>query len=344
MKRLFNLASKSNNAFVKKILRKVATKNHLTMYLINNLKSQDARIGYYCNTVESKILFENAIKKDILKQDDLIIVKNNDLKSDYFKNSSFFQGFSFKNIDVVFCCTMGPHDGSDIDGLWNAAIKENANMLIDTIACTEKPSLKYRFHNLSYHLDEESAVPSHFNLDNYINELKSIAKSFERNISIIDMCAGQGCIGFSVMNESNNITSLLSVEINPNQITLMKNSIKSNKLPEDKIDILQSDGLELVPKHLKFDLVCCNPPHYDMSGGKKDMKKIRTADKGWQFHRKFLKEVTDYLKPNGIFTILENSKGSTIETFKPMIAKDLEIINVKEVKHTPFYIIIAKKV
>ena len=77
----------------------------------------------------------------------------------------------------------------------------------------------------------------------------------------MDICAGQGSIGFSLFNENKNLTKLFSVEINPTQVIQMRKTLKKNKISTKNIQIIRSDALNSVPKNIKVDLVSGNTPH-----------------------------------------------------------------------------------
>jgi len=85
----------------------------------------------------------------------------------------------------------------------------------------------------------------------------------------------------------------------------------------DRVSVYLSDNLKSIPPAERWDLVVSNPPHFadDYIGDS------RGHDPDWRIHREFFSTVSAFLKPGGVIVLQENTAGSTVETFRDMIAE-----------------------
>ena len=177
---------------------------------------------------------------------------------------------------------------------------------------------------------------SNFGQD-FIPFLKSC--DMPRQQRVFEWCAGPGFIGFSLL--ANGLAETLCLaDINPEAVQACQRTIMKNKLA-GRVSAYHSNNLRNVPHTEKWDLVVSNPPHFvdDWIGD------LRTYDGDWQIHREFFATVGHFLKPGGIIVLQENNRGSTADTFRPMInAAGLSIVFVAECRpqrtlHDRFYYI-----
>jgi len=340
-KKLMNFVSNLNNAFLKRTLRKIASDKQVSFYQFNDLVRKNQNFAIFSNTEKTSKLVSDAIKSNIIKNDTPVIVFDSHIP-ELSTNHHDLDTFDFSDIEIVYCHTISKPNASDIDLLYQTMTKKNSNItFMDNTAFPKNHSnMLYKFRGLTYSIDSKTVIPAHFIVDFYINELKRLTESFDKKINMLDMCAGQGCIGLSTMNECENISNLLLAEISKYEIQQMQKTLQLNKLSQVKI--IQSDVFDNISKNSTFDLISCNPPHFDINDDD-DITKLQRADKDWKFHKKFLGSVSQFLNPSGIVTLIENKDGSTQETFKNMFSEDVKIIDVKDVINTQFYIIYAQK-
>ncbi len=175
----------------------------------------------------------------------------------------------------------------------------------------------------------------------YIEMMKKTISGFKRKIILLDICAGQGSIGFSLINECSNVKKLFSLEINPFQVNQMKNTIQHNKLKN--IEVIESNVFDSV-KNIKVDLIVANPPHTNKDDKDRDLYEIQRNDKDWFFHKKFFSSVGDYLSDDGIITLVENKSTSSPELFERMMPNTLKIYDVKMLDNSNYYIMFIEKV
>jgi hypothetical protein len=138
-----------------------------------------------------------------------------------------------------------------------------------------------------------------------------------------EWCSGPGFIGFSLLGHGLCETLCLA-DINPQAVEACRRTIERNKLGT-RVAVYHSNNLAGIPATEKWDLVVSNPPHFvDFLIGD-----LRGHDPDWSVHRGFYAAVGSHLNAGGVLVIQENNRGSTAETFRPMIeASGLAIIFV----------------
>lgn len=320
----------------------MVSREQAALYRLSEAKKQNIGYAIFCNTKEVCKKIDSYIKKGIVHATDLIITYNTNPPSLSLNHKVLSKNLDLEGIDLIYCYSLGEPDASSIDYLYNVTVKIKPTIIIqDQTAFPLKRTVDvHKYRSLIYHLDEETVIPSHFANDAYIDELLLITNQFDDQITVMDICAGQGSIGFSLLNECSKVSNLFSVEINQQQISQMGKTIILNNLPKYKIKLILSDGLEFVPK-TKVELVTCNPPHFNRKA--KSEKELSGCDENWNFHRKFFEQIPDFLNKGGIVTLLENNEGSNIDVFRPMIPKTLRLKELKKIKATPWYLIVLVK-
>jgi methylase of polypeptide subunit release factors len=133
---------------------------------------------------------------------------------------------------------------------------------------------------------------------------------------LFEFCAGPGFIGFSLL-ALGHCDHLVLSDVNPRAIDAIRETIRINEL-EERVTVYQSDGLDDIPAHERWDLVVANPPHFQAQV--RTEPSLLTDDPGWGLHREFYRRVGDFLAPGASLLIQENSEGSTPEDFFPLIA------------------------
>lgn len=147
--------------------------------------------------------------------------------------------------------------------------------------------------------------------------------------TICEFASGPGFIGFSLLAQGL-CNKLCLVDINPKAIKACKETIRANHL-EDSVTAYVSDSLDQVPAKEKWDLVVSNPPHFGGSFTGRDQD-ILLIDPKWIIHRKFYQKVRNHLQHSGSVLFIENSHGSSADTFKKMI-KEGGLTFTREFRH-----------
>lgn len=155
------------------------------------------------------------------------------------------------------------------------------------------------------------------------NELKIKTKN---KIKILDIFSGSGCIGISILKNSETRSScfLDFTEINPNFIKQIKKNISLNLTGSPTTwEIYQSDLFENIPKNKKYDYILANPPYIPKNKkiipsvlNFEDYNSLFAEDNGLYFIKKTISEGLDRLKEGGkIFTEFDENSKKEIEDF-----------------------------
>ena len=139
------------------------------------------------------------------------------------------------------------------------------------------------------------------------------AKGMPKVQRAFEWCAGPGFIGFSILGHSLSETLCLA-DINPAAVSACRATVRANGLA-DKVAVYLSDNLGQIPASEQWDLVVSNPPHF------LENYDLRSSDPDWHIHKEFFETIAGHLAPGGVVILQENNNGSTVESFRAMIAQ-----------------------
>jgi predicted RNA methylase len=128
-----------------------------------------------------------------------------------------------------------------------------------------------------------------------------------------EWCAGPGFIGFSMLGHGL-CDTLCRADINPQAVEACRRTVAANALA-GRVSVYLSDNLKSIPPSELWNLVVANPPHF----ADDYLENIRFHDPAWRIHSGFFADVGRHLQPSGVVVLQENTAGSTVETFRPMI-------------------------
>lgn len=127
-------------------------------------------------------------------------------------------------------------------------------------------------------------------------------------LKILDIFAGSGCIGLSLLNNFKN-TEVDFGEIKKENILQIKKNIKINSLENKNFNIFLSDIFQSIPKK-SYDFILANPPY--ISKDKIDTSELQNSvlenedhlalfadDDGLYFIKKLILESKNFLNKNG---------------------------------------------
>lgn len=80
----------------------------------------------------------------------------------------------------------------------------------------------------------------------------------EKQIRVLDIFCGSGCIGVSVLSKLKDI-EMTFADISVDCVRQTKNNLKINKIPDSKFQILESNIYTKIAK--SFDIIFANPPY-----------------------------------------------------------------------------------
>ncbi len=161
--------------------------------------------------------------------------------------------------------------------------------------------------------------------------IEDIKKSKTKNTRCLDVFAGSGCIGISVLKNIKN-TKVNFAEKEKKALKQIKINLKINNIQKHKYKIIQSDIFSDVSK--KYDYIFANPPYIATTRKNKIQKSVL----------KFEPKFALFGGKSGLFYIknfLKNSKkhlnknGNIYMEFDSMQKKDIEKI-IKKFKYSKY--------
>ncbi|MFH0868402.1 MAG: HemK2/MTQ2 family protein methyltransferase [Candidatus Woesearchaeota archaeon] len=129
-------------------------------------------------------------------------------------------------------------------------------------------------------------------LERYV---KQYAKGY-----VLDMGTGSGVQAITAA-KSKKVSSVLATDIQDSIIEFNKKNINNKK-----ITFIVSDLFQTFKTNKKFDTIIFNPPYLPQELKLKDLT-LEGGKKGYEVLERFLDEVNDYLKPDGIILIVFSS-------------------------------------
>lgn len=124
------------------------------------------------------------------------------------------------------------------------------------------------FWSLDFHVSQDTLIPR----PETELIIESVLKKFDNaSYSILDLGAGSGCIGISLLTELTK-SVCTSVDLSLNTLEYAKkNALKHNVI--DRITFIHSNWLDDVPKQ-KFDIIVSNPPYIKLEDVKNLSKDV----------------------------------------------------------------------
>lgn len=197
------------------------------------------------------------------------------------------------------------------------------------------------FYNEEYIVNENVLVPR---ADTEILVEKAIQYIYVYNLkNMMDLCCGSGCIGISILNNSN-IETCTFVDISDKALEITNKNILHNRINKNVIT-LNSNLFDEVNE--KFDIIVSNPPYIPTA----DIDKLSNIVKnephlaldggidGLDKYKIIIENASNYLNNNGylmleigydqlekIKRLIENSKLEFIESVKDLGNNDRVVI------------------
>lgn len=137
--------------------------------------------------------------------------------------------------------------------------------------------------------------------------IKEIKKRDRAQVRVLDIFAGSGCIGVSILKNVKN-SSVDFIDIDKKAIEQIKINLRLNKISPKRYGIYQSSFFEKL-KSNKYDLIFANPPYVAEERLKEvgvsvlkyePIRAFLSGKKGLDHIKKFLKEAEKFLSREGI--------------------------------------------
>jgi len=137
-----------------------------------------------------------------------------------------------------------------------------------------------------------------------LNLIKQLNLLENKQITILDLCAGSGCIALALAKKFPQATIYAS-DLSQEAIALIKRNIIYNKI--SNITALHSDLFVAIPLEMKFDLIVSNPPYISLHEWKQldesvtmweDSSALIAGDDGLSIIEKIINRTPQFIKPN----------------------------------------------
>ncbi len=176
------------------------------------------------------------------------------------------------------------------------------------------------FCGLPFHVNEEVLVPR-----SPIGQL--IEASFEPWLeqgavsSVLDLCAGSGCIGIACAYAFPDAQVVLS-EIHPPALDIARQNVERHGL-QGQVEVIESDVFAQIPPQ-RFSLIVSNPPYVDLEDMEALPEEYRrepelalaAGDDGLDIVRRILSEAKDYLADDGLLVVeVGNSEEALMHAY-----------------------------
>ena len=159
------------------------------------------------------------------------------------------------------------------------------------------------FYNSNILVNSDVLIPrfeTELLVDKVINILK---KDFVKNIRILDLCTGSGCIAIALNKELH--TYVDGSDISDKAISVAKNNNLRNKT---EVNFIQSDMFKSINN--KYDLIISNPPYIGESDYIMDIVKnneptnaLFARDNGLEFYKIILSNAKNYLNSHYLIAL-----------------------------------------
>lgn len=206
---------------------------------------------------------------------------------------------------------------------------------------------KAYFMSLEFIVDKSVLIPRP-ETEAMVEKVLALSKENKRDVKVLDMCTGSGCVGISAAYYNQHITAELADKME-NCIKIAEKNIKKHCL-EDKVTTTQSDMFSEIYNN-DYDYILCNPPYIktgDMNLLMDDVKLYEPTnaldgrDDGLYFYKILANEGENYLKRGG-YLILEIGIGQKEEVVNLIKNSAMTVVSIdKDISGIP-RIIVAKK-
>ncbi len=160
---------------------------------------------------------------------------------------------------------------------------------------------KQNFYGLDLYVNESVLIPR-YDTENIVD---CIVKDFEgsKDISVLDLCTGSGCIAISL--KKNGFEKVFALDISDKALEVAKHNAYIHNAD---ITFIKSDLYKELPNDIRFDLIVSNPPYIrtgeieKLDDEVKDFEPKLALDggkDGLDFYKKILNLSKDFINKNG---------------------------------------------
>ena len=162
---------------------------------------------------------------------------------------------------------------------------------------------KQEFYGSDFYVDENVLIPQP-DTEILVEEVLKITDIFDKEVKILDMCTGSGCIGISIAKKNLN-EKIYMVDISKEAIEIAKKNAKNILGENAKLEFIESDMFDEIEE--EFDIIVSNPPYIKTDEIKHLSEDVQNepiisldgGEDGLDFYRILVEESFKYLSDNG---------------------------------------------
>lgn len=178
------------------------------------------------------------------------------------------------------------------------------------------------FMKLNFYVDKNVLIPQP-DTEILVEEAIEIINKNKKEVKVLDICTGSGCIGTSIAKYTKNTTITMS-DISSEALKIAKNNCIKNIEDTSKVKFIKSDMFEDIKE--KYDIIVSNPPYIESKEINKLEKQVQNephlaldgGEDGLKFYRELANQAHKYLNENGYLCIEigYNQKEQVIQLLK----------------------------
>ncbi len=183
------------------------------------------------------------------------------------------------------------------------------------------------FFGYTYKVNRNVLIPRFETEELVENTIYKIKKLFDKNISILDLGTGSGCVGITLKKELKDNVDVTISDISKKALRIAKYNCKN-----EKINIVHSDLFNNI--YGKFDVLISNPPYIsydekimDLVSKNEPKLALYASKNGLYFYEQILKDCTKILKDK--YMIAFEIGESQSEDIKKLALKYLGNVKVE---------------
>lgn len=190
------------------------------------------------------------------------------------------------------------------------------------------------FYGYDFLVNKNVLIPR-FETEELVDYLiKYIKKYFDKDISILDLGTGSGCIAITLAKELSNC-EIDAVDISMDALEVAKSN---NKLNKADVNFIYSDMFTNVNK--KYDVIVSNPPYISYDEKIMDLVKnnepslaLYAKNNGLYFYELIMKEAPKYLNQNSVLAFeIGYTQGEKIKEIKEKYFPDSKFVLKKDLQ------------
>lgn len=160
------------------------------------------------------------------------------------------------------------------------------------------------FNDLEILVQPPTLIPRPETEEWVINLIAELKKLKNKNITILDLCSGTGCIALAIAKALPTST-VFATDISEEAILLAKHNAQHNKI--SNVTFVHTDLFDALPTDTLFDIIVSNPPYISMSEYEEldasvstweDPQALVAADEGLAIINEVIEIAPDFLKDN----------------------------------------------